>query len=226
VKIYLLRHGQGAHNKDRILPDNIEGSKYNDMTLELTLEGKMQVAEAAEVIDTLGITEVYTSDQKRASQTAEIATKNVNAKIQHDDRLREFGRGNPSEQLAGIPHAQSPKDFLDNPGKYGNETYEELYNRSREFINELMAQADENANILLVGHGGQQCMIIYCLQEDPKKAFDEKLFKEKYFRDRSNASITMMAMDEYKPEHKHLLRPSMKHGQDRGPITTVANTKH
>jgi len=225
MKIYLLRHGEGRHNKDRIMPDKTKGSKYNDMDLELTLKGKMQVAEAAEIVDTLGITEVYSSDQRRAYDTAKFATKNVNAKIQLDPRLRELGNGNPSKQLAGIPLEQIPDDFLVNPGKYGNETYEKLYNRSREFTNELTEQANENANILLVGHGGQQCMIIYCLQEDPEKPFDEKLFKEKYFRDRSNASITMMDMD-YKPEYKYLMRPAMKHGQDRGLITTLANTKH
>jgi broad specificity phosphatase PhoE len=224
MKVYLLRHGEGVHNADRILPDNIEGSKYNDMTLELTSKGQGQAEEASKVVEGLGITHTFTSDMRRASQTAEIATKNLDVEIQHDQRLREFGNGKKSD-VAGIPYSQTPKDFLDDPGKYGAENYEEMYNRSRSFTNDLDQIDDENANVLLVGHGGQQCMIIYCLGEDPEKPFDEKLFKEKYFVERSNTSIAMMDM-EYKPEYKHLRGPKMVHGVEGEKIASINNVKH
>lgn len=194
------------------------------MSVPLSEKGELQAKQATEAVDKLGITEIYSSDQKRASDTAKTATKNLNLPIQFDERLRELGRGE-RRPLSGKSFADIPKDFLDKPEKYGGEPFAEMYERTREATTEVFGQADDDANILLVGHGGQQCMIIYCLLEDPNKPFDEKLFKEKYFRDRSNASITMMDMDEYKPEFKHLTTPTMIYGEDRGPITTVANTK-
>jgi len=218
MKIYLLRHGEAKHNAQRVFPIDDKGSP-------LTEKGKQQAEQAAGTVKNLGITHVYSSDMRRALDTASIATKDLGLEIQRDDRLRELGNGKKT-RMAGLPYTQIPKDFLDNQDKYGGEPFEALYERSRKFIKNLQNQIeDDNANILLVGHGGQQCMIIYCLSEDLNKPFDEKSFKEKYFKDRSNASITMMDMGEYKPGFKHLIKPTMVCGEDRGTITTVANTK-
>jgi phosphohistidine phosphatase len=79
MKLYLLRHGK-ADWPNWTLPDDER---------PLTKEGRKEVAEVAKLLSRLEVTPaILTSPLPRASQTADIAAKYLNAKVRTEPLLR------------------------------------------------------------------------------------------------------------------------------------------
>lgn len=155
--IYLLRHGKDDE-------DYVGG--YSDISL--TEEGKRQIEVSAIFIkENLNINKIYTSDIKRAIETAEIVNKYLQLEIEKDQRLRELDKG----KLTGIKKTTLTEEERKNLNTIdvnekiiGGESMKDLYNR----INNLYKDGYffDKDNSLVVTHRGVINMLYFILNQD------------------------------------------------------------
>jgi probable phosphoglycerate mutase len=84
--LYLARHGESNDNRE---PIRVQG--FTDTPLNET--GRSQAAELAERVAPLGIVSLWSSDLRRARETAEIVGARLGLEARLDERLREANRG-------------------------------------------------------------------------------------------------------------------------------------
>ena len=123
-------------------------------------------AEAGKQYSDIHIDICYSSPLERAKETAEIFLKGRSVPVYTDDRLVEMGFG----VYEGIENSFAIDDcpintLFKKPEKYvtveGGESFEELFARTGEFIdNVVMPQVNKGKDILIVGHGAMNCSII------------------------------------------------------------------
>lgn len=153
--IYLMRHGAD--------PDNRLGgwSEYG-----LTEIGRAQVNMAKRKLLDKSITSIYSSDLKRAKETAEIVADSLSLDITYLPQFREVNNG----LLAGMEKSVAFEKY---PGKYwrklawtetwpGGESPEEFFCRIKDAWYNFKKQVGKR-NALLVTHGGV-INIILCLE--------------------------------------------------------------
>lgn len=155
--LYLIRH---AKDDERYV-----GSWSNKEILDTEIT---KVEEQAKYIkDNLHITDIYSSDIKRAKQTAEIIGKELNKKIILDKNLREQNKGLltgklkenlTSEQKYLLEHQQIDTTFPE------GESLIDLYNRVKDYLNEIKKY---NSNSLIVTHRGVINIIYYIMNDIP-----------------------------------------------------------
>lgn len=147
--IYLVRHGQTDWNLEKKLQGHQD--------IPLNDNGREQAIRVSNAIKDYKIDKIYSSDLLRASETAKIINKKFNLDIILDNRLREINYGD----LEGVPKLNLSKDTWDifntNPLKLNAEPIVNVYNRIKDFFDEL----DKNKNILIVAHGGALRVIMY-----------------------------------------------------------------
>lgn len=162
-RICLITHCEATHSVDRKV-----GGWYDS---ELTEKGKQQAAELSEKLDKLGFDIrnliVYSSDLKRAAQTAQIITENINKKPVLDQRLREmsFGtHGGMNQEVHNkIMIPVSPTgNRLDHRICDGAENRREVAVRISEFIDEIMKSEKD---IVIVTHGFAATFVIAAFQK-------------------------------------------------------------
>ena len=133
----------------------------------------------AEALKDIPFDIVYSSPLIRAKETAEILVKDRPLEIYEDSRLLEmsFGEGE-GESLPEIHAHPEMKlhNFIHNPGEYipptGGETFEELYERCKNFIQEVIIPAEKKYNyMLLVGHGALIRGMIHYINNRPSSDF-------------------------------------------------------
>jgi 2,3-bisphosphoglycerate-dependent phosphoglycerate mutase len=96
-----------------------------------------------------GIQAVFTSDLRRAVETAEIAFENASMPILHDWRLRECDYGKQN----GMPRAElerTRRAHLDHPYPAG-ESWRQATQRVKRFLDDLPLRW-EGARVLVIGH--------------------------------------------------------------------------
>lgn len=154
--IYLIRHG--------LDDENYIGGYSNVGLIE---EGKKQVEQSARWLtkNVKGITKIYSSDVKRAIESAEIVNKYLELNIEYTKNLRELDKG----KLNGMPKNKAQvlyPDYIDVKDvniKYPNgESMLDLYKR----IKKLLTYINEYDNSLLVTHRGVINMIYTLLNSD------------------------------------------------------------
>ncbi|GAA2390603.1 alpha-ribazole phosphatase [Catellatospora methionotrophica] len=131
-------------------------SEDNDLGLatgwlpgRLSARGRALAAELGERRRGDGITAVFTSDLRRATETADIAFGTTGVPILHDWRLREcdYGRFN------GMPAAQLHQDklvYLDEPYP-GGESWRQAVARVGGFLDDLPSRWS-GQRVLVIGH--------------------------------------------------------------------------
>ena len=153
MKFVLIRHTTTDWN----ISKRIQGQTDT----ELTKEGRKEARELADIIKPLGISQIVSSDLKRASQTAEIINDKLHLPLSFNKRLREcsFGR------LEGLTREQAEEQYGSSVLKhwddqhiaysfhaFGGEDRDEVLSRHLEILQEY--QNNDSANpILIVGHG-------------------------------------------------------------------------
>ena len=171
MKIYFVRHGETIWNKEK----KIQGRS----DIPLNEYGKELGMITAEALKDIPFDVVYSSPLIRAKETAEILVKNRNLVIHEDNRLLEmsFGEGE-GESLPEIHAHPEMKlhNFIHNPGEYtppaGGETFEELYDRCKNFIKEIIIPAEKKYDtMLIVGHGALIRGMIHYINNRPSKDF-------------------------------------------------------
>jgi probable phosphoglycerate mutase len=84
--LYLARHGETDDNRQPIRVQGFADTPLNDT-------GRRQAAELAERVAHLGLRSLWSSDLKRASDTARVLGARLGLPVRLDRRLREANRG-------------------------------------------------------------------------------------------------------------------------------------
>ena len=119
IKVILVRHGESVANSKGISQGNKD--KWTDTPL--SQKGKEQAKKVAERLKKEDIKVIYSSDLKRAKETAQEINKFHNVKIKLDKRLRDMLNG---------------------------EDLEAFIKKCQDFLNDIKK---EDINALVVAHG-------------------------------------------------------------------------
>lgn len=164
--LYLIRHA---------MDDESYVGSWSDV--EILESEKEKVKKLGEYIkDNLNISRIYSSDIRRAYQTAEIIAKELNMEVHIDKNLREQNKGTLTGKLKSTL-SKKDKELLENQQIDTlfpeGETLIDLYNRIKSYLKEIKKYED---NSLIVTHRGVINMIYYILNDIPldmdKKRFD------------------------------------------------------
>lgn len=142
MKLILIRHGESVANEQGFT----QGKEDEWRDTPLSKNGIKQAEKVAERLKNEEIDKIYSSDLKRAKQTAQTINKFLKIEIQFDKRLRE---------------------------KIDDETGEEFMSRINSFFNEHKKSKDK---ILIVAHGHVNFSLIYLAKEKDKKSIKNARF--------------------------------------------------
>ena len=173
--LYIMRHGRTDWNAMYKLQGGTD--------IPINDEGRRQAREAAQKYRDIPFDICYCSPLIRARETAEIFLEGRNIPIVYDDRLREmsFGMYEGTEQVFEKPDCPMYTMFKD-PLRYkaqgGAESFEELFARTGEFLEQVAEPAvQEGRNVLIVGHGAMNTSIINRYRNIPLEHFWDTLSK-------------------------------------------------
>jgi len=203
MKIILIRHGQSEANVKKI----VQGINFDTSLSEL---GKIQAKKLANRLKNEKIHKIYSSDFKRAKETAEAIIENHDLEIIFDKRLREQDAGD----FSGVSSKKEIKEFYRNLLEKkinlleicppNGESFNVLTNRINNFLNEL---GDNDENIVIVAHGGAIRAILNIIDSGENSI--------KYFKDETikfeNTGLTILNKIDGKiiletiNSHEHLL---------------------
>lgn len=138
MKIIFVRHGKHEHEAH-------DGKLLN--------EGKKQARLLAKRLKKVEIKEIYSSDLKRAKETAEILEKELKISIIITLALREWD-----------------SKIIKQDRKKWKKEYKMNFNRLKEFLNDVTKDKNDKENVLIVAHGQLNKLIISLLMKiDPIK---------------------------------------------------------
>jgi len=151
MELIFVRHGETLHNAER----RFQGQSH----VPLSEAGRAQAQAAAEALRDEPITHIFTSDLRRARETAEAIANEHDLTIVPDERLREFDFG-AWEGMTWAEIVDLSPELLDHaptqPRHYlppGGESFEDVVARVRAFLEQLRA-LPEDARVLIVAHAG------------------------------------------------------------------------
>lgn len=149
--LWFVRHGESTWNASGLVQGQASGPK-------LTAKGRHEAAQAAEQLGQVRAGAIYSSDLRRAHETASIIGDALGLPLQIDASLRErnFGvaQGRPLSELnpahSGIEGVRIIDAGVRPPE---GESLCELYQRVSAFIDEVATDALEG-DVVVVTHGG------------------------------------------------------------------------
>lgn len=186
--IFLVRHGQTDHNKNKIFQG------WTDVSLNQ--KGKEQAKKLRDYFRHKKIDAVFTSDLKRATQTAKEISEELQLKPKKRTNLREQHLGKiegeswenlnqkPNNMWEKILRAWNDEKYSDWKG-HGGESVDEMYKRVKDLFQELHEKYPEKT-VVLVTHGGVMQRIF--------ELFKLKTYKE--YISFKNTSITVLEKDD------------------------------
>jgi probable phosphoglycerate mutase len=157
--VYLVTHAEAQHHVDGIV------GGWHDS--ELTARGRLQAERIAEVLaNRIGprAVEVYSSDLRRACQTAERIARRFAVEVQADARLRERSNGEadgrPQAWLAErrVPLPEYGDRLGHHDGPAGAETRLALVERLYPALDDILARPV--AHQIVVSHGSASSYLI------------------------------------------------------------------
>ena len=162
-RICVITHCEASHTTQRKV-----GGWFNS---ELTLKGKQQAKELPQKLAQLGFDiqqlKVYSSDLKRAAQTAQILTRDTTVTPIWDKRLREMSFGadegkNLDEHHKTMIPVSPVGDRLGHAICEGAESRRAVAVRISDFIEEIMKSEND---IIIVTHGFAATFLIAAFQK-------------------------------------------------------------
>lgn len=157
MNLYFVRHGETTQNQNKCY--------YGSIDVDLTKKGVEQAKNASKLLENVNFDTVYTSERKRARQTARIIMEDKASKFIVDNRINEtnFGdfEGKSYEKLKEL----YPKEWEDWCNDWKNisppkgESYKQFYSRVKSFMDDILKLEAEN--VLIATHGGV-IRSIYC----------------------------------------------------------------
>lgn len=151
TKLYLLRHGETDWNQKSIFQGQTD--------IDLNESGQNDARKAVEIFKDIKINQIYSSDLKRAQNTALMISENKNLEIQIDKQLREISFGDWEGLKFKEIKNQFPKmitDWQQDPLHYSPPAGEKLIDFKKRIVNffKKMIQKNKGDKILVVTHGG------------------------------------------------------------------------
>lgn len=149
-RLCLVRHGQTDWN--------LEGRYQGQSDVPLNEQGRIQAQALARELQDSRFAAIYTSDLKRARETAEIIGASVQIPVTLEPRLREINQGEWEGQLVEVIKARYFKLWQQrdaNPAIVrlpGGETVQEVADRVYAALNEIVGQ-HPGTSIIIVSHG-------------------------------------------------------------------------
>ncbi|EQB69807.1 MAG: hypothetical protein AMDU5_GPLC00001G0025 [Thermoplasmatales archaeon Gpl] len=150
MKVYFVRHGETEWNR--------EGRWQGSFDIVLSEEGKKQALDASSQFENKPIDAIYSSDLKRAYETAQFISARTGLKnIIRDPRLRErrLGKIEGKTSLEVSQLLSMNINLLDIIGKDlpvdGMEPLKSQFDRASQFINDL--RKSDHKNTVVVSHG-------------------------------------------------------------------------
>lgn len=150
MNIYLVRHGETDNNYNK--------TYYGSLDCELNDKGKAQSLKVKEKLQNINFQKVFSSNMKRAKETAQIILGESHCEIIEEKRISEMNMG----IFEGKGHEELKERYSKEWEMWCNnwkdykipegESYIEFYNRVKEFFLELLN--GEEDNILIITHGG------------------------------------------------------------------------
>ena len=141
--------------------DNETGIATGWLEGRLSEAGRAQAKALGERRRDDDLSAVFTSDLGRAIETAEVAFASSDIPVHHDLRLRECNYG----ELNGAPTAdldeQERLRRIDEPFP-GGESYRQVVERTRSFLNELFPDRD-GSRVLLIAHSANRWALQHLL---------------------------------------------------------------
>lgn len=143
--------------------DNERGIATGWLPGELSEHGRRGARALGERRRGDGIACVFTSDLRRAVETAEIAFAGSGVEIRRDDRLRECDYG----ELNGAPveRLDPRRRFVDAPYP-GGESYRGCVERMRAFLDDVVREFD-GRRVLVIAHSAQRWALRHLLEGVP-----------------------------------------------------------
>ena len=167
--VYLARHGQTAYNRI--------GRFQGQQQIALDETGRAQARELAEQLAGVPFDAVFSSDLKRAHETAELVAAPHGVPVVTDPELREIDVGSWS----GLTRAEIRERFP-NGERPDGETHEQHAARIVRAVTRI-ARDNLGRRILLVGHGGTFRSIHDVISEEPYHPVPNCHVLEVHFRD-------------------------------------------
>ena len=159
MKLIFVRHGESLENKKEIVGGHKPGS--------LTRIGVKQAKDMARKLKNVKIDYIYSSDLKRAHDTAkEIAKFHPNAPFVTTTAIRERSMGSWQGKKRSKVGWTWEGLWVPRKRLGGGETIAEVYNRMRRFA-KMVIKEHRNDTILIVGHG-YSGMLLMAAFEDKK----------------------------------------------------------
>ena len=85
TRLYLLRHGETDWNQKSIFQGQTD--------IDLNKNGRDEAKKAADLFQEIALDQIYSSDLKRAKNTAQIIARKKNLKVRENKQLQEIGFG-------------------------------------------------------------------------------------------------------------------------------------
>ena len=143
MRVYVIRHGESE--------TNLKGQWTGWIDVSLTEKGKSDAKAAGEYLKNVTFQKIYTSDLKRARQTAEAALPDCH--YETTAALREINVGSLARKpLSIITNVEKVNASKEGYGIYGGETRTEFADRIREFVKRLEGETHET--VALFSHEG------------------------------------------------------------------------
>lgn len=167
MRLYIIRHGETEWNKEKRLQGQSD--------VALNEYGRELAVITGEALSDVRFDAVFSSPLSRAFETARIIVGKRDVRIIKDDNLKEisFGEdeGVPSDKLGEhfTNFFFAPESFV--PSK-GGETYEELCERARCFLQERIEPLRKtDKTVLIVAHGAMNKALMLNLKHLEIKDF-------------------------------------------------------
>lgn len=163
--IILVRHGETHDNVNKIF----QGWKDS----ELTQKGLNQAIKLTQTLKQEKIDAIFSSDQKRAHNTAKPLSKKLNLPIKKSKRIREHNlgsfeglewnnlKGHHRELWGKLVEARAANDLDWN--EHAGESMNEFYQRIKKFLNHIKRNHN-NQIIIIFTHGGTLNRILELLK--------------------------------------------------------------
>jgi 2,3-bisphosphoglycerate-dependent phosphoglycerate mutase len=151
--LWLVRHGESTWNSLGLCQGHRDDA-------ELTARGVAQAAAVAEQFRNLSVSAVYSSDLRRALQTAAVFAEVLALPVIRDARLRERNLGVLegtvlAQACPAVTGIDSGMVFDPDTRPYGGESVRDLYRRAAGFYDDLASRPAERAgDVVVVAHGG------------------------------------------------------------------------
>ena len=153
MKLILIRHGETKEGKKGIILGQLPGT--------LSAKGKVTAKQLASFIKSTDINPsvIFSSDLRRAKETAKIIAKILKLPIKYDQLLRERfsgqAEGKLEKEINWKEYEKKKKPFRRHPE---GESFSEVRARARDFIKKI--NKTKNKDIIIVSHSAFLSMLL------------------------------------------------------------------